>query len=121
MASQDPYAQWAKDAELLAEVGGHLFHQPTRVQVRLPRSIAAAAVAAWERDGEAGVPGPESHTQRTVRHQAGTIALIGLSIQNGGVDDGDDVVVDMPSWYVGLALEAADEAGLLSGPALPQN
>lgn len=67
------------------------------------------------------MPGAETHTQRAVRHQAGTLGLIGLCIQNRGVDDGDDVVVDMPSWYVGLALEAADEAGLLSEPALPQD
>ncbi len=53
--------------------------------------------------------------QTAVRHKAGTVGLIGLCIENRGVDDGDEIVVDMPSWCVGLALEAAGDAGLLKG------
>jgi len=41
-------------------------------------------------------------------------------IQKGGVEDGEDIVVDVPSWYVGLALEAADEMGLIRGEAPPK-
>lgn len=114
VTTDDPYELWEQDAALLAEIGRHLFSQTTQVRVRLPRSLAAAAVAKWERDGDEGPLPPETALQTAVRHKAGTVGLIGLCIENRGVDDGDEIVVDMPSWYVGLALEAADEAGLLN-------
>lgn len=120
VATEETYSRWAEEARLLAEVGKWLFAQPTTVQIRLPRSIAAVAVASWERDGDEGPLAPETYLQRAVRHQAGTLALIGLCIQKGGVEDGEDIVVSLPSWYVGLALEAADEMGLIRGGAPPK-
>lgn len=115
-SDEDPSVLWAQDAQLLAEVGRHLFDQDTRVQVRLPRAMAAAAVARWEGDGDDRPLAPATDVQRAVRHQAGTLGLIGLCVQNSGVEDGNDIVVDMPSWYIGLALEAAGDAGLIGPP-----
>lgn len=107
---------WAKEAALLAQVGQQLFDQPTRVQVRIPRRLADEAVEAWRRDDDDDSPLPaETPAQRETRHRAGTLGLIGLSIEHGGLDEGDHVVVDVDSWLVGLALEAADEAGLIRG------
>ena len=52
MATEDIYRVWDEDAELHAQVGRHLFEQPTRVTVRLPRQMAAAAV-----EGKAPIAG----------------------------------------------------------------
>ena len=40
-------------------------------------------------------------------------SLIGLSIQQSGVREGDEVVVDLDAWFIGHALHEADQAGLL--------
>jgi len=119
MATEDTYRVWAGDAEVLAQVGRSLYEQQTRVQVRLPRQVADAALAAWQRDDDEGALPPETPETRATRHRAGSLALIGLAIESGGVVDGDDVVVEIESWSIGLALEAADEAGLLVGLKTP--
>jgi hypothetical protein len=48
------------------------------------------------------------------------LGLIGLSVQEGGTTEGDDVVMEVDAWYVRSALKAADEAGLLDGLIPPQ-
>lgn len=115
MVDEERYERWRDDARILAEVGRQLSTQPTRVQVRLSRSLAAAARSAWERDADERPLPTETAEQRRVRHGAGTLGLIGLCIENGSSDDGDEVVVELDAWDIGLALEAADDAGLL-GP-----
>lgn len=115
----DMYEVWARDAQLLAQFGQFLFAQPTSVRVRLPRALADAALAAWLREDEADTdtaqpPLRETAEGRAIRHRAGTLSLIGASIEDGGIVAGDHIVVEVDSWYVGLALEAADDAGLIS-------
>ena len=45
----------------------------------------------------------------------GTLALIGLAIQERGRPDADCIAVELDAWEVGNALEAADDMGLLGG------
>jgi hypothetical protein len=99
---------------VLAQVGRALFSQPLKIRVLIPRLLAEQAVASWERD-ESGteLPSPESREQAAVRDRAATLSLIGLSIQIGGVEDGDNVALDLDAWYIGHALDAADEDGFL--------
>lgn len=113
------YEQWARDGDVLAQIGRAISAQPTRVSVRLPRALADVALSAWRRDTEDEPPLPSETTEVWhVRDRAATLGLIGLSIERGGVVDGDDVVVDVDAWHIGDAFRAADEDGLLND-ALP--
>jgi len=114
-----PYDAWASDAALLAEIGGALFPQETRVRVRLPRSLAERAVMSWDREDFEGDLPPETLERRVVRHRAGFAALIGLAIEECGQTEGEEVVVELDAWEIGAAFEAADEAGLLSEVKAP--
>jgi len=111
----DAYREWAADADTLAAVARELFLQPTRLTVGLPKALADEALRAWERDDDVGPLPDETPEQRTTRHRAGTLALIGAAVEAGGVADGDGVVVEVDAWHVGNALDAADAMGLLSG------
>jgi len=118
----DPeYAIWRDDAELLAEIGRCLFVQDLKISVRLPASLAARALAAWERDDpENEISGDENPSERAVRHQAGSLALIGLDVQNRSeASDGDHVTVELDAWQIGAALDAADERQLLKDVSPP--
>jgi hypothetical protein len=117
--TDDRYPRWTVDADTLAQIGRAIFPQPTRVTVRLPAALADQALAAWNKDEDSRPVPPETAEQKAVRHMAGTLALIGLSIQERGVADGDEVLVELESWYIGGACEAADEAGLLDGLSPP--
>jgi hypothetical protein len=116
------YATWRGDAELLAEIGRCLFVQDLTVRVRLPASLAAQAFAAWERDdSEPEISADENQSEKAARHQAGTLALIGLAIENRReASDGDHVTVELGAWQVGAALDAAEERGLLQD-VIPPN
>jgi hypothetical protein len=79
--------RYAADAAALAEIGRAIFPQPTRLRVRIPGALADLAVAAWarEEDDEGNLaPGEETPEQITARHRAGTLGLIGLSVQDAG-------------------------------------
>jgi hypothetical protein len=105
---------WERDAEKLALVGRALFPQRTRIQVRLPASLANEAVAAWQRDGYSDdLPDHETAEQRRARSRAATLSLFGLSVEERGVVEGDEVVVELDAWFIGHALAAADDDGLL--------
>ena len=107
--------QWRRDGVVLAQIGADLARQVTEVEVRLPRSLADQAVAAWQRDdGAPEGPAGESAEERAVRHRAAALALIGLALEDRGQEDGDEVVVRLNAWFVGDALNAADEAGLIT-------
>jgi hypothetical protein len=105
---------WKADAALLARIGRILFDQQTEIEVRLPRSLADELVAVWERTGSEGELPPESAEQRRIRSNASSTALIGEAILEGGRADGHDVVFRVDAWFVGNALSAADDAGLLN-------
>jgi hypothetical protein len=108
--------QWAEDRKVLVAVGQRLFDQSLRVEVRLPARLAEAALKAWQRDDTGDLPNPETDLQRRVRHDAGVLALIGLSVEQRGVTDGEDIIVDLDAWYVGGARDAADAAGMIPLP-----
>lgn len=78
------------------------------VEVRLPRSLADAAVHAWERDDAEPVDG-ETAAQRQARHRAGILALIGLCVSEAGEGEGDEVVVTLPVEFIGAAMIAEDD------------
>jgi hypothetical protein len=105
---------WLSDESTLAEIGAALTKQPTKIEVHLPRSLASAAVEAWRRDDDddLGLEG-ESCEQRVVRHRAGALALIGAAVEDRGREDGETVVVKLDAWFIGDALNAADDAGLI--------
>jgi hypothetical protein len=79
------------------------------IEVRVPRALAERAVRAWERD-DVGELGVETVAQREIRHRAGMLALIGLTISQQGRPDGEDVVVTLPVEFIGAALAADPSA-----------
>lgn len=105
------YEVWGRDADTLAEIGRELLGQVTRVSVRLPRLLAEAAVASWDRDSRDEELPTETPEQWGTRDRAATLSLIGPSITDEGVWEGDEVVVDLDAWFIGNALQAADDAG----------
>lgn len=102
---------WVQDARVLADIGLALTSRDLpRVEVRLPAALADLAVGAWERDdSEGGSTAGETIEQRQVRHRAAALALIGLSVNELGRRDGDDVVVELSPDLIGDAFRAADE------------
>jgi hypothetical protein len=77
----DDYERGQADGESLAEIGRCLFTQDLRVTVRLPAELAAQALASWQREESDAAPrAAESPAERTVRHRAGTLGLIGISM-----------------------------------------
>jgi hypothetical protein len=103
----DHYAVWEQDARALAKIGSALEGRDSpRVEVRLPAGLADVAVAAWEReDGQVSLT-QETSAQREIRHYAAVLALIGLSIEQVGRKDGDDIVVELSPELIGDAVRA---------------
>lgn len=56
----------------------------------------------------------ESPMMRQMRGRAGTLALIGLAIEQTSREADSGVAVELDAWFIGSALDAADEAGLLN-------
>jgi hypothetical protein len=108
------YEQYTHDAELLGKIGAILFPQRATLSVRLPQGLADLALAAWHKETGDSPLGAETAEQRTARHRAGTLGLIGLCVENTGRADGNEIICELDAWYIGAALEAADEHGLLS-------
>jgi hypothetical protein len=104
---EDDYSAWEADAALLRILGRQLGAQAPRVRVRLRRDLANQARAAWQRnDPPEGRPG-ETVEQRIVRDQAASLALIGLAIDESGVESGDHVIFDVDASVLGAAVRAA--------------
>ncbi len=105
---------WKQDEALLAKIGGALAPQEADVEVRLPRDLADAAVRAWQRTDDAATDlETETCEQRVVRQRAGALALIGAALEDRGREDGGEVVVRLAAWFVGDALNAADDHNLI--------
>jgi hypothetical protein len=100
------YARYREDSKLLAAIGTLIEAQTAPVVVRLPRALAEAAVAAWDRD-ESDEVGEETHEQYAVRDHAAELALIGLAISQSGRWDGDEVVVELDVAAAGAAVRAS--------------
>jgi len=101
---------WAKDAELLVKIGRELDKQPLEVTVRLPRALASAAVRSWNRDDDDENvefdATKETPRQKRSRHRAGTVALIGNSVELAGKKRGREVKVPLDPWFIADALRA---------------
>lgn len=109
MAESDRQQLFREEARLLGEIGAVLSRaELPKVTVRIPSTLADAAVAAWRRDDEDEL-NPESYEQRVLRHRAGALALIGLAVEERGRTDGGEVVVDLHPDVIGIAVDAADE------------
>ncbi|MEV6429046.1 hypothetical protein [Nocardia sp. NPDC051463] len=106
MKDREQYARYQQDRDVLAAIGTHLDPQTTPISVRLPRSAAESAVAAWDRE-ELGEIGKESREEYELRSAAAQLALIGLAITARGVWDGEEVVVDLDLVQIAAALQAA--------------
>jgi hypothetical protein len=106
----NPYEQWQQDAELLGELGRTLaMIDLPEIEVRLPRHLAEAALAVWERDDDQEpLSSRERREQQVVRQSAATLSLVGLSIESVGRWEGDECVVTLSSQFVCDALSAAD-------------
>lgn len=110
MADSESQRRYREDALVLGEIGWHVVRSELpMVEVRLQRSLAEKAVAAWERDEDAGPLDAEDCEQRTQRHRAATLALIGLSVMNRGTWHGDEVVVPVSPELIGVAIDASDD------------
>jgi hypothetical protein len=106
--TRQPLARFREDEAVLAEIGRELQRQAKVAEVRIPKALADQAKAAWARDETETIP-DETAAEREVRHRAGTLALIGLSIQERARLDGDSYIVELDSWQIGDALNAADD------------
>jgi hypothetical protein len=106
----DPYERFASDSRTLAKIGESLRGQPPDEVAVVPRDLADAAVAAWDRDEEDQLPDVETDRQATLRDHAATLALIGLAIQKRGVGSSDEVHVQLRQEQVVAAIVAADQA-----------
>ncbi|WKD36657.1 hypothetical protein [Streptomyces xanthophaeus] len=106
MEDREEYVRYQQDRTVLAAVGAHLGPQIGPVKVRLPRSVAESAVAAWDRE-ELGRVREESREEYELRHDAAELAFIGLAISSSGVWDGEEVVVDLDVVQIASALRAA--------------
>ncbi|PWK33211.1 hypothetical protein BC793_1281 [Actinoplanes xinjiangensis] len=98
--------RYRDDRTVLAAIGTRLESQVNRISVRLPRSLAESAIAAWDRE-ESGGFGEESREEYEMRDDAAELAWIGLAISERGVWDGEEAVVDLNVVQVAAALRAA--------------
>jgi hypothetical protein len=103
---REQYLRYRLDRSVLAVIGARLESQVSRISVRLPRSLAESAVAAWDREEPGGV-GEESREEYELRDDAAELAWIGLAISERGVWDGEEAVVDLDVVQVAAALRAA--------------
>ncbi|GAB3189085.1 hypothetical protein GCM10027259_59210 [Micromonospora palomenae] len=106
VVDREQYVRYQQDRTVLAAIGAHLDPQISRISVRLPRSVAEPAVAAWDREEPDGT-GEESREEYDLRDDAAELALIGLAITSRGVWDGEGVVVDLDVVQIAAALRAA--------------
>ncbi|WP_318203798.1 hypothetical protein [Streptomyces sp. SCL15-4] len=109
MAAEEEYARYREDAEVLAAIGACVRAGAARIDVRLPRAVADAAVAAWRREetGALEEQREESREQYVLRDRAAELALIGAAIAERGRPDGGDVVVALDVESAGAAARAA--------------
>lgn len=59
-------------------------------------------------------------SEKQTRGQAGTLAWIGLAVEQSRRDEGDGDVVVEHAWFICSALNAADEAGLVPDRGQPR-
>lgn len=97
------YKMYLSDCTVLAAIGDAIAAQRNPVTLRIPQTLADAAVAAWNRNSTPPLPSHETQEQRAIRNRAGSLALIGLAIESVGYRDGEEMTVVLPD---GLRMEA---------------
>jgi hypothetical protein len=105
----DPYRQWHEESLVLHEIGTYLSQTKHPVEVRLPRALADLALNSWQREGFEEFIAVETSEQHRIRSEAASLALIGLTLSQGFVQDGDEVIFQLDACFVGAAIEAAHE------------
>lgn len=109
--------RWRDQAAVLAEIGLAIYEKNISVDVELPPELVALAVEAWEvEESDDGIADFETEPERTERHRAGSLALIGLTVADQDESCEDFVALKLDPWLIGHALDAADDAGLIVGP-----
>ncbi|GAB3950914.1 hypothetical protein GCM10027614_52070 [Micromonospora vulcania] len=87
----------------------YVYRQHRTPLAPLPKGLAAAAVAAWERDEE-GPIAEETCGQARSRLRAGEFALLGLAISQSGRSSGDAVIVRLPAAQFAAAVDTWAES-----------
>lgn len=121
-AMTDPtiYDRWREDEQVLAELGAAISMQPTELPIRLPGPAAEAAVRAWQRDDLGDVDlAAETVADHVARERAAALALIGANVEHLVDGNGGDVDTTLDAWFVGAALDAADDHDLLPAGERP--
>jgi hypothetical protein len=104
----DQYYRYVEDRQTLAAIGRTMRLLPDGAPALLPRDLALAAIAAWHRDELEPLASPESRRQRTLREDAATLALIGMTLRDKKTDlSRDPVSVELAPKLVVRALAAA--------------
>lgn len=112
------YVTWRRDAAVLVEIGASVQAAPRDVVVEIPAALADAAMEAWSRTADHAMKPEETAPERSVRHRAGSLALIGCAVKERGHRRGDVLEVVLDGWVVGAALDAADDAQRINaGPS----
>ncbi|GGS11697.1 MULTISPECIES: hypothetical protein [Streptomyces] len=113
MDAEEEYARYREDVKVLVAVGACVRDQAARIDVRLPKAVADAAVAAWRREEAGGPEGgrEESREQYVLRDRAAELALIGAAIAERGRPDGTDVVVALGVESAGAAARVVSSGG----------
>ncbi|MEV7562216.1 hypothetical protein [Streptomyces sp. NPDC089795] len=106
MTDEEQYGRYRNDTKVPAAIGHQVAVQVGPVTVRLPRAVAEAAVAAWERDESSG-RAPETHEEYLRRDGAAELAFIGLAISEHGRREGEEVVIELDVASAGAALRAS--------------
>lgn len=104
----DQYDRYAVDTRTLAAIGEALVGLPAEAPVQLPRYLAMAALAAWEREETDDLPAIETAEQEMLRDHAATLALVGLAMQENADLTRDPVTVRLMPDLVANALKAAN-------------
>jgi hypothetical protein len=108
--TSDLLEKWARDRDVLIEIGRQLRSQNVRHTVTLPTFLAEKAVAAWERDDDTDYDSAnETEEQARLRAHAATLAFIGLDLKERGSVSGPVCVIDLPAREIADALAAADD------------
>lgn len=87
-------ARYANDDAILKQIDAAIADQESSRPVRLPTHLAGAARRAWLRDEDVP-PDDELREERLLRDRAGTLALIGLAVDERGEPDGDHILVSL--------------------------
>jgi hypothetical protein len=108
--------RWLEDEKVLAEIGNHLQFVNRDIEVHIPITLAKSAISAWNRNDTGGSESIDNETckQRTIRHRAGSLALIGLALSLRGCNRNAGTSILLDSWLIAHALDAADDHNLIS-------